>query len=142
MADGSQVGAGIHIPPNSGRLLHRWGVFEHLEKWAAQPESINIRRWEDGRMIGRTALDAMFQKDFKSPYYVVHRAHYYEALHQRALQLGVVLELGCRVVQYRENQGSVVLSDGSVIEGDLVVAADGMLSNIIIPIRDTADVLV
>lgn len=37
----SEVGAGIQIPPNSGRLLRRWGVFEHLEKWVVKPEGIN-----------------------------------------------------------------------------------------------------
>ncbi|PVH98236.1 FAD/NAD(P)-binding domain-containing protein [Periconia macrospinosa] len=123
-----EVGAGIQIPPNSGRLLRRWGVFEHLEKWAVQPEAINFRRWENGKIIGYTALGDDFKDNFEVPYYVVHRAHFHESLHQRALQLGVVVKLGCRVVKYNEHQGSVLLESGSVIRGDLVVAADGIKS--------------
>ncbi|KAL1595337.1 hypothetical protein SLS60_010028 [Paraconiothyrium brasiliense] len=123
-----EVGAGIQIPPNSGRLLHRWGVFEHLEKWAVQPEAINFRRWEDGTVIGHTALGDAFEDNFETPYYVVHRAHFHEALHQRALQLGVVVKLGCKVVKYNEKQGSVMLDNGIMVRGDLVVAADGIKS--------------
>lgn len=100
---------------------------EHLEKWVVKPEGINFRRWEDGKIIGHTALGDSFQDDFQIPYYVVHRAHFHEALHQRALQLGVLVELGCRVTQYNEDSGSVIFGDGSVAQGDLVVAADGKL---------------
>ena len=61
------------------------------------------------------------------PYYVVHRAHFHEALHKRALQLGVAVELDRTVVEYNEQSGSVVLANGSIVQGDLVVAADGMM---------------
>ncbi|KAJ4362949.1 hypothetical protein N0V83_010066 [Neocucurbitaria cava] len=123
-----EVGAGIQIPPNSGRLLHSWGVFEHLEEWVVKPEAINFRRWENGQEIGRTALGEAFQDNFEVPYYVVHRAHFHNALHQRALQLGVSIQLGARIVRYNEKNASVELSDGTVVQGDLVIAADGIKS--------------
>lgn len=126
MANNLQIGAGIHIPPNAGRLLHQWGVAEHLEKLAIKPEGINIRRWEDGSVIGYTALDASYRSDFGAPYYVVHRAHYHDALHKVAVKLGVAIQLGARVVEYQEQKGSVVLEDGSIVAGDLVVAVDGV----------------
>jgi salicylate hydroxylase len=100
---------------------------EHLEESVVKPQGINFRRWENGSIIGHTALGESFQTNFEEPYYVVHRAHFHDALLQRALQLGVKVDLGCRVVQYQESLGSVVLLDGSVVSGDLVVACDGML---------------
>jgi salicylate hydroxylase len=121
------VGAGIQIPPNSGRLLKRWGVFEYLRKWTVKPEAINFRRWENGNIIGYTSLGKTFVEDFEVPYYVVHRAHFHEAMHQRALELGVAIRLNNRVVQYREQMGSVELANGSIVQGDLVVAVDGRL---------------
>ncbi|KAF2999653.1 hypothetical protein E8E13_000156 [Curvularia kusanoi] len=123
-----EVGAGIQIPPNSGRLLHRWGVFQHLARWAVKPEGINFRRWEDGRVIGHTDLGERFQRNFGVPYYVVHRAHFHDALYKRALELGVVVDLDRTVVEYDSQQGSVILADRSVVTGDLVVAADGIKS--------------
>ena len=121
------MGAGIQIPPNSGRLLKRWGVFEYLRKWTVKPEAINFRRWENGNIIGYTSLGKTFVEDFEVPYYVVHRAHFHEAMHQRALELGVAIRLNSRVVEYREQMGSVELANGSIVQGDLVVAVDGRL---------------
>ena len=59
------------------------------------------------------------------PYYVVHRAHFHEALYERAIELGVSVELGCRVREYEESKGSVVLESGLRVCGDLIIAADG-----------------
>lgn len=96
-----------------------------MEKWAVKPESINFRRWENGNVIGYTSLGNAFQDNFEVPYYVVHRAHFHEALHLQALKMGAIIDLNCKVVQYIEHEGSVVLADGSVVQGDVVVAADG-----------------
>ncbi|KAH7357399.1 hypothetical protein BKA66DRAFT_428136 [Pyrenochaeta sp. MPI-SDFR-AT-0127] len=123
-----EVGAGIQIPPNSGRLLHRWGVFGGLEKSAVKPECIKFRRWQNGDVIGYTSLGDKFQNNFEVPYYVIHRADFHEALHLRALQLGVKIDLNCKVIQYNERHGSVLIADGSTVQGDLVVAADGIKS--------------
>lgn len=120
-----RVGAGIQIPPNSGRLLQRWNVIERLHEYAVQPEGINFRRWETGDVIGYTTLGQTFQNDFEAPYYVVHRAHLHEALYQRAIELGASVELGCRVKEYEESRGSLVLESGLKVHGDLIVAADG-----------------
>ena len=119
------VGAGIQIPPNSGRLLRRWGVMKHLDEWAAKPECINFRRWQNGNVIGHTDLGKAFIADYTEPYYVAHRAHFHEALVQTAVELGVDLRLDCKVKEYYEAQGCVVLESGIRIQGDLVVAADG-----------------
>jgi salicylate hydroxylase len=124
------VGAGIQIPPNSGRLLRRWGVFDSLRKCAVKPEAINFRRWENGNVIGYTSLGKTFVEDFEVPYYVVHRAHFHEAMHQRALELGVAIQLNSRVVEYCEQVAYVVLANGSIVQGDLVVAVDGRLDAI------------
>lgn len=107
-------------------------MLEHLQKKAVQPEAINFRRWEDGRLIGYTALDSVFKCNFQTPYYVAHRAHLHDALYKQALRLGVIVKLGCKVVKYQE-QGSVLLDDGSVMKGSLVVAADGKLNPMFYP---------
>ena len=89
-----------------------------------------VRRWQDGRVIGHTALGETFQDDFEVPYYVVHRAHFHDALYQTALQLGVVVDLNCTVAEYDLKDGSVTLVDGTSVQGDIVVAADGKLLDI------------
>jgi 2-polyprenyl-6-methoxyphenol hydroxylase-like FAD-dependent oxidoreductase len=53
----------------------------------------------------------------------------YKMLLDQVEKLGVEIEYGCRVVNYFEREGDkggVELDDGTKIEGDLVVAADGI----------------
>lgn len=120
-----EVGAGIQIPPNSGRLLRRWGVSKYLEESAVQPKSINFRRWQDGSVIGHTDLGDEFKALYEEPYQVVHRAHFHDALHKRAIDLGVRLRLSSKVTGYDADAATVVLEDGTVLHADLIIAADG-----------------
>jgi salicylate hydroxylase len=86
---------------------------------------MTFRRWEDGSTIGYTKLVPDFRKNFKAPYYVVHRAHFHDALYQRALELGVEVRLASRVENYDLSKPSLTLRSGEVIFADLIVAADG-----------------
>ncbi|KAI6291641.1 hypothetical protein MCOR06_005416 [Pyricularia oryzae] len=122
-----EVGAGIQIPPNSGRLLRRWGVFAQGEDLFTKPSCINFRRWQDGDLIGYTDLGD-FNTRFGAPYCVAHRAHLQRSLHARALELGVEVRLDSLVVAYRPDDAAVELSNGEVVQGDLIVAADGVKS--------------
>ncbi|KFZ11099.1 hypothetical protein V501_04900 [Pseudogymnoascus sp. VKM F-4519 (FW-2642)] len=123
-----EVGAGIQVPSNSARLLHSWGVGTFLEPHVVEPNGMTFRRWEDGSTIGYTKLVPDFRKNFKAPYYVVHRAHFHDALYQRALELGVEVRLASRVENYDLSKPSLTLRSGEVIFADLIVAADGVKS--------------
>lgn len=120
-----QVGAGIQVPPNSGKLLKRWGVMKHLEKYAVQPSRMNFRRWQNGALIGVTDTSPEFSAQYGAPYYVVHRAHLHNSLYQQAVALGVRTRLNSKVDVYDAETATIVLSDGGVFQGDLVIAADG-----------------
>lgn len=90
-----------------------------------EPDGITFRRWRDGEAIGFTKLVPDFRDTYRAPYYVVHRAHFHEALHQLAQKLGVLVRLGAKVTEFNQRDASVMLSDGSIVIADLVVAADG-----------------
>ena len=120
-----QIGAGIQIPPNSSRLLLDWGLEPFLRDHVVEPEDIHIRRWKDGTVIGYTKLKPDFRIKFHAPYYLVHRAHFHEALHGLALQYGVKIKVAHKVVDYDENVPSVTVENGMTFVADLIVAADG-----------------
>lgn len=96
-----------------------------LKDHVVEPEGMTFRRWENGHSIGYTKLVPDFRESFQGPYYVVHRAAFHNALYQRALQLGVVVKVASRVVEYNEEAASVTLADGTVYSSNLVVAVDG-----------------
>jgi salicylate hydroxylase len=120
-----EVGAGIQIPSNSTRLLFELGLESYLAPYVTQPESISFRRWQNGKVIGKTKLIPNFVKDFGAPYYVIHRAHFHSVLCKRAHDLAVEIKLGAKVVDYDPVAGSITLKDGTVHTGSLVIAADG-----------------
>ncbi|KAL2835281.1 hypothetical protein BDW59DRAFT_156097 [Aspergillus cavernicola] len=124
----SEVGAGIQIPPNSSRILHSWGLKAALERRSIKPTSILWRRWQDGSTIGNARLNPELEEEFGSPYYVTHRAHLHDALHERVRGLGVPVRLGKRVEGYEVDDGVVRFSDREVVKTDLVIAADGIKS--------------
>ncbi|MFM9557869.1 MULTISPECIES: FAD-dependent monooxygenase [Streptomyces] len=123
-----EVGAGVQIAPNATRLLHRLGLERRLSTVAVRPSAVEMRRWDDGRLLGRTELGDACEDLYGAPYHTVHRAD----LHQ-ALLYGIDdnnLHIGRRCVGVEELPDAVLLrfEDGSVHEADVVIGADGIHS--------------
>ncbi|KIW23274.1 uncharacterized protein PV07_11485 [Cladophialophora immunda] len=123
-----EVGAGIQIPSNSSRLLLKWGLQPFLASKIVEPEDIKFRRWENGAVIGLTKLVPEFQDNFDAPYYVVHRAHFHDAMYQLALQLGVEVRINSKVIDYDEDAPSITTEHGESFTADLVICSDGVKS--------------
>lgn len=121
----SEIGAGIQIPPNSSRILHSWGLESALQRRSVKPRSTLWRRWEDGKVIGKARFNPELEERFGSPYYVTHRAHLHEVLHERTQELGVRVVLSQKAAEYDSEKGTVAFADGEVVKADLIVAADG-----------------
>ena len=123
----AEIGAGIQIPPNSARILHSWGLENALKFKAVRPKHLYWRRWQNGQIIGHTRYSPDFEDWFGAPYYVAHRAHLHEILHERAVALGVEVRLGKTVKSYSLAEPSVELEDETV-HADIIIAADGELN--------------
>lgn len=124
----SEVGAGLQLAPNAVRLLHRLGLADRLRAFAVRPEAMEIRRWDDGRLLSGTELGAACEAMYGAPYYTVHRAHLHEALLEAAGRDTV--RLGRRVTGLRRGDGEVLLGfdGGERRAADVVVGADGIHS--------------
>lgn len=46
-------------------------------------------------------------------------------LYERALELGVQVEFGCKVENIDQAAPSITLADGEVLKADLIIGADG-----------------
>lgn len=126
----TEVGAGIQISPNATRLLHRYGLGEALKSLAVRPEAIEIRRWASGAILSREELADTVESAFGAPYYHFHRADLLAVLSE-ALPTGI-LQTARRCVGARQGDQGVRadFDDGSFVEGDLLVGADGIHSTI------------
>ena len=55
------IGLGMLIPPQASRLLDKYGVFQKLADMNTMRDGIEICRWENGEVIGRSNF--RWQKD-------------------------------------------------------------------------------
>lgn len=124
----AEVGAGLQVAPNATRLLHRLRLREHLRTVGVVPEAIEMRRWDDGRILQRTPLGQHCWTRFGAPYYALHRAD----LHSGLLSLSAPerVHLGARTVAVTQDadEARLHLADGTTVTADLVVGADGIRS--------------
>lgn len=83
-----------------------------------------MRRWQNGKVIGHTRLALDFRQQFGTPYWVVHRAPFHQAMHALAIDLGVTVKLASMVISYNVETPSITFVDASIVSVDLVVAAN------------------
>jgi salicylate hydroxylase len=128
----NEVGAGIVVPPNMVRPLHKLGIAGQLAEFAVRLEhSWEFRRWQDGAVIAATPMQDA-ERLYGAPCYVAHRADLRAFLH-RALPRGI-LRLGHRCVAVQQTQGEVELyfrtpsGAETRVRPDVVVGADGIHS--------------
>lgn len=121
-----EVGAGIQLAPNATRLLQRLGSIRLTER-AVTPAALEMRRWNDGEVLGTTALGSACLERYDAPYYTFHRAD----LHRCLLDLvagSVVLGTRCLSVSEGPAGAQMKLADGDTVTADLIIGADGIHS--------------
>ncbi|MDQ7905667.1 FAD-dependent monooxygenase [Phytohabitans sp. ZYX-F-186] len=121
-----EVAGGIQISPNGARILHRLGLEPELRAVAARPVVRELRRWRDGRLIGRVGLGTAARERYGAPYYTLRRTD----LSHMLLRAAGPVRFGQRCVGVDESASGVRLSfaGGGWYDADVVVGADGLHS--------------
>ena len=124
-----EIGAGIQVPPNAVRLLHRLGVVEQLDDAGVRLETgWQFRRWRTGEVLYSQRLGTACEERFGAPYYVAHRAGLLDAL-LSVLPDGIVhVGKRCAGVEETDEEVHVTFEDGETITADVVIGADGIHS--------------
>ena len=65
---------------------------------------------------------------FGAPYWQIYRPDYHKVLLEAATKAGVEVRKGCKVDKFLPAEASVQLESGETVQGDLVIAADGVKS--------------
>jgi salicylate hydroxylase len=128
-----EVGAGIQMGPNVTRVLQAWGLDAALRQAAAYPDSLQVRHALSGAELGVLRLGQAAVQRYGAPYATIHRADLQQLLLNALQQRDAVwLHTGKTVSRYVETSGAVGLSldDGLDVEGDALIAADGLWSRV------------
>lgn len=134
-----EVGAGLVVAPNAVRLLRRLGVMEQLLRRAVPLDwGWEFRRWADGSVLSVEKLSGVCERLYGERTYVVHRADLLETV--KSAVPGDWVLLGARCTSIDENPHGVRLrfADGSRVEADVVIGADGVHSVVRGTIADPA----
>lgn len=127
----AEVGAGIQMAPNNTRILGRFGCLEDIMKQTTLLEKNSLRRWKDNEELGTAPLMPQIGQRYHAPLGVIHRGDLQRILLEHAKKDRVDIQTGHHVAKADGNfEARVQLANGKWIEGDVVIAADGIKSGI------------
>jgi salicylate hydroxylase len=140
-AEFSEVGAGIQLGPNVVSVLHHWGLKNSVNAVAAFPNRLQVRSAATGTELGALTLGPEIQARYGFPYATIHRADLHGLLlaalsAHSDVQLNLksaVNRFAQRKDETQDRAGAGVqlhLTDGRLVEGDLLVGADGLWSRV------------
>ncbi|MEM9105053.1 MAG: FAD-dependent monooxygenase [Pseudomonadota bacterium] len=127
----TEVGAGIQISANAGHVLDEMGLTRAVNACSYRPQVWHMRTYLTGEVVNRIELGEHHERLHGCPYRTLLRADL-----QRLL-VGCVqsqdpdaIVLGADVSGYAESasNASLQLAGGERLEGDVVIAADGVQS--------------
>ena len=123
----SEIGAGLNLTPNAVKAFRALGIEDRIEAIGSGSEFMAIRSWRSGRFISRTRRGD-FPKVFGAPNLTVHRADLLNVLRGALKTTDIRLGMRCVAVDGGDRSAAVRFADGSTLEADIVVGADGIHS--------------
>lgn len=132
-AELKEVGAGVQLSPNGTCVMHDLGLDEPLQEWGFEPAGKEIRLWDTGQTFKLFDLGAEARERYGFPYMMMHRADLHRILADEVIRLKPdAIHLNARCSGFEQHAGGVrlVMEDGSVASGDVLVGADGLHSRV------------
>ncbi len=120
----NENGAAVSVTPNGGRILEHWG-FDSVK--AGGIENIQVRRPKGDTLepMAPTLSFADVEKQYGNKWYFYHRVDMHKQLRDMAEANGAAIRLGKQVNDVEIDTGVIELKDGSKVQKDLVIVADG-----------------
>ena len=128
-----EVGAGLQISPNGMKVLRELGLSEAVRSAGFEPEQIELRFGESGQTIFNIPLKVRAIKRWGAPFVQIHRADLLHVLAEAAeAHPNIRVVFQSRVERFEEMPESVrvMTSSNRILEGDLLIGADGIHSTI------------
>ncbi len=128
-----EVGAGIQLGPNAFHVFDQLGVGDAARSMAVFIDRLRLMDAMSGEEIAKINLGEAFRTRFKNPYGVVHRGDLHKVFLEACIAHPLVtLHTSVHVVNYEQDGSSVraILADGTAIDGDALIGADGLWSKV------------
>jgi 2-polyprenyl-6-methoxyphenol hydroxylase-like FAD-dependent oxidoreductase len=131
-AEFKEIGAGIQLGPNVFRMFELLGLTDAVFRWAAFPESLEMRDSMTGQSVVEMRIDRLYDR-YQAPYGVIHRADLLDRIHDACRASNLIELLPSRKVVSIEdgNDGVTVRTEsGETYKGAALVGCDGLWSTV------------
>jgi 6-hydroxynicotinate 3-monooxygenase len=125
-----RIGAGIHVSANVLRILRRLDAEHRLNQIGIHPDTFTSRKWDSGEVLFVLPLGHTGAQKYGASYITVHRYDLHAAILEK-VAVGTIA-FGRRLTDVKQDGDVVQLSfaDGSEVEADVVIGADGVNSKV------------
>ncbi|WP_170314840.1 FAD-dependent monooxygenase [Aquibium carbonis] len=127
----SEVGAGIQVSANAGRVYRSLGLMEAVEAAGVMPDAYHFRIFDSGEILQTIPLGAGYRERHGVPYVTIHRADLHRLLVGKVSSLDPgAVRTGRTVTSFAEDEDgvTVTLADGTTERGAVLIGADGIKS--------------
>src|SRR6516162_2551690 len=124
------TGASLQLGPNALRLMADIGLLPVLREIGVRPEAVDFVRWTDGSLLLHTPLGAPMEEYFGAPQLDFYRPDLHRVLLDALAPDTVMPGVAVKNVEQTDGAVTLELGDGSLVDADVAVAADGIRSRI------------
>ena len=119
----------MSIPPNGGRILKRWN-FDSAKTQGIEIKQVRRPKGDTLEPMAPTIDFSDIPSRYGNEWYFYHRVDMHKELRSMAEDPELenkasVIRLGCQVVDIDVEEGIITLKDGTTVQKDLIVVADG-----------------
>lgn len=129
----AELGAGVQISANGAHALFSLGLEPALKQVWCEPAGKEIRLWSTGETWKLFDLGAVSRQRYGAPYFMIHRADLHRILLDAVkAKAPDAITLNARVTGFEQDADGVTVlcEDGTRIQGDALIGADGVHSRI------------
>ncbi len=123
-----EIGAGVALTPNAMKAYRALGLEAEVAAVGFESDYQVVRNWNNGGIISRVPRKGAYLREFGAPYLTMHRADLVEVLRRQLPERTFHLGARCIAVETGDKYARARFADGSEIEADIVVGADGIHS--------------
>ena len=125
-----EVGAGLQVGPNAVKVYRALGLEAALRRNAFEPVNMVSLKWDDATLRFREPLKAVAQAKYGAPYMTAHRADLHRLLREALPEESIHLGANCVGAFSSDRSALARFSNGTEVEADVVIGADGIRSAI------------
>ena len=123
-----EIGAGVSLSPNAMKALRSLELEDAVRDVAYVSEYQYLRNWKTGAVIQKTARSGPLRERYGATGCSAHRADLLEVLGSSLPDEIVHLGARCSSVESTDHGAVARFTDGSEVEADVIVGADGIHS--------------